>query len=416
MKNTLLFVLAVASLLAFSSCSALASESVETIGTTNHTTEESGFNEEKTTVPEETSTEEGATTNDSTTDTEIHEHRWRESEVHAASCQTTGFVIRTCSCGEMQHQVLPVTGHDAMKEATCTESAVCRNCHQHFGRALGHNFLNATCQRCQLTVTSTIFVLDSELNYDENISSVTAKLGMPTEIVREGEITSLVYASDLSRFTVIQTDSYGLWGVYTFDQNALFHLQGVSVSFRQLSSFEPYEPYHAKQKQIGSDRVLAFFDDLGDANPYALWFCYQECEYDVVADPQIANDYSGQSSLSYHLINAIRYRHGLAPLTRSQEAVTVAEQMCTILTEVDVHFFDHDGRSGERLSATGVRWEWFGENISRGYPNVYFVMDAYYHSAEHRSNLLHQQFERVGCFFLLRPDTYFLYGAQIFYS
>ena len=67
-------------------------------------------------------------------------------------------------------------------------------------------------------------MLGKELSFDESRDSIIAKMGWPTETIVEGDMISLVYAADLSRLTVIQTDDDGLWGVMTFDDQALLQI------------------------------------------------------------------------------------------------------------------------------------------------------------------------------------------------
>ncbi len=367
--------------------------------------------------PENTTTSETAsnlvpstTTLPGTTST--HSHSWRVISVVESTCTQEGFRTLRCACGADAREVIAKKGHLA-GAATCQEASVCRICQTVLSPALGHSFVKNTCSRCSHQLKSPVFVLGKEIEFDQSLTSICETLGLPTDIITEGNINSLVYASDLSLLTVIQTDENGLWGVFTMDPEAKFLLDGETVSIgtfygeRDLNS-------DAYFRDIGSCRVFGFKDAIGTGGCYGIWMRYSECRYDYISDPRLNENYSGQNLLSFYFVNALRKQKGLPLLTWSDAAYQVATEYSEYMIRENI--FGHDGSYGTRLQEKGITWRAAGENISQGYYNSFFVCDAYYNSQSHRDNLLSPTFTHVGMGYRLHSNLGTVYGAQIFYT
>ena len=98
------------------------------------------------------------------------------------------------------------------------------------------------------------------------------------------------------------------------------------------------------------------------------------------------------------LVNQIRQQNGLGTLTWDNTAAEVAYRHSL---DMDVRdFFAHtnpDGDSpGDRLTAGGVAWTAYGENIAMGYATAQDVMDAWMNSPGHRDNILYPNFTHLG--------------------
>ena len=349
-----------------------------------------------------------------TTTAAPHSHFFRVVSVTKAGCTYSGVRHLACSCGEKAEETLPALNHD-YAVAPCGKAAVCKNCGAE-GAVQKHVLQGESCTLCSFTVSAPIYALGCELRFDEGTSSITAKLGKPSEILTEGDLKSLVYAQDPSRLTVIQTDSVGLWGVFTMDPDAFFRIDGERISTSNFSGRKDTQS-DASYRDLSSCRIYGFFDTLGTGDCYGLWMRYSECFYDFMTDPSITADYTAQCRLSYYYVNALRARHGLAPLSWSYEAAAVAREYSEKMALEN--FFYHDNLYGSRLQEKGILWRSCGENISRGYTGALFVSDAYYNCLDHRHNILSASFAHVGMGFALQADSFgplAVLGAQIFYS
>lgn len=342
---------------------------------------------------------------------ETHTHAFTKISEKLPDCIHTGETVLSCSCGESKVEIVPALGHLKYKSATCTTPSVCTRCGTIMQTALGHNWKKDKCTRCSFQVTNPIFVLGKEIGFDESALSIQTKLGPPSQIIREGDLVSLVYAGDLRRLTVIQTDSHGLWGVFTMDREAILLVSGTTFTIASFSG-NPDPNSNATYRDVDTCRIFGFRDQIGGDN-YALWLHYSECEYNYMQDVRLYADFSGQNTLSYYFVNALRARHDLAPLTWSDGAGLVAKEYSAYMIEAG--FFDHDNSFGERLKQKGIFWRYAGENISQGYINAYFVTDAYYNSPDHRVNILSPHYTHLGVGYHMRVGSS-VYGAQIFYS
>jgi hypothetical protein len=98
-----------------------------------------------------------------------HEHAFGEwTTTKEATCTEKGVETRTCECGETETREIPALGHTEQVipavEPTCTETGLtegkkCATCGeilvaQEVIPALGHDFVNGECSRCDETLTS----------------------------------------------------------------------------------------------------------------------------------------------------------------------------------------------------------------------------------------------------------------------
>lgn len=368
-------------------------------------------------IKNETVTEEQTETSDPPPTTEIpitttvHTHAFLVSSIQQVSCASAGERAWRCSCGETKTEYLPALSHK-FSEATCTAPSVCSVCGLEKGARLGHSLQGNTCTRCQKTISAPIYVLGTELPFDATRAEIENALGVPSEVITEGSLVSLVYAADLARLTVIQTDVVGLWGVFTMDPAASFFLDGETVTADGFSGTRDLSS-DAYYRDVGSCRIFGFKDSLESGKFYGLWMRYSECRYDYMNDPAIAASYAGQARLSWYYVNALRVKNGISPLLWSDAAAKVATDYSETMALND--FFDHDNSFGQRLKNEGVFWRSAGENISQGYYNLYFVCDAYYNSSGHRKNILQSAFTYVGMGYY-QKSTGTVLGAQIFYG
>ncbi len=345
---------------------------------------------------------------------EIHVHKWSLFSSLEATCTANGMRVYVCSCGEKKEEVLLSFPHDYLFRG-CGNRFSCKYCGTE-GKLAEHHFEKNVCSLCSLAVTSPIFVRNVQLNYDETVDQIIQKLGNPTEILSEGELKSLVYASDLSALTVVQTDSQGLWGVFTMDPTAFFYIDGQIVKAEGFSG-KPDTQSDTLYRDLGSCRIYGFCDKLGTGKYYGMWMRYTECDYNYLTDPRIVQDYGTQERLSYYYVNALRAKGGMAALKWSAQAAQVSREYCKKMAEEN--FFNHDNLYGSRLNAAGVLWHSCGENISQGYTSAFFVCDAYYNCVDHRNNILNTSFTHVGMGYAMQTDGTYpstVLGSQTFFS
>lgn len=361
-----------------------------------------------TTAPTTTTKGKAPTT---TTSPPKHVHAYQVVLLKKASCSSAGERSWRCSCGDTIREYLPALAHN-YTQATCTAPATCTSCGKEDGIRLGHRLLGNHCSRCDKTIETPIYVLGTELPFDASRGDIEAALGAPTEVITEGDFVSLVYASDLSRLTVIQTDAIGLWGMFSVDPSLSLFFGEIPITLDNFSGAQDLSS-DAYYRDEGSCRVFGFKDSLGSGKFYGIWMRYSECRYDYMNDPAIYSSFEGQSRLSWYYTNALRVKNGLSPLLWSDAAAKVARDYSA--TMADNNYLDHDGSFGHRLRNEGIFWRTAGENISRGYYNLFFVCDAYYNSDGHRKNILHSDFSHVGMgYYQLEGRD--VYGAQIFYG
>lgn len=343
----------------------------------------------------------------------VHVHAYRVVSIRQATCTTAGQRMWRCSCGESKNEYLPALTH-RFSEPSCTAPSVCSLCGVQKNARLGHDLQGNTCTRCQKTISAPIYVLGQELHFDATRANVEEALGTPTEVLTEGVFVSLVYAVDPAQLTVIQLDDVGLWGVFTLDPEARFFLDGKTISISDYSGTKDLTS-DAYYWDIGSCRIFGFRDNLVSKAFYGLWLRYSECRYDYMNDPAVASSYLVQSRLSWYYTNALRAMNGLSTLVWSDAAAKVATDYSKVMAEREN--LDHDGSFVDRLKNEGVFWKAaVGENISRGYYNLYFICDAYYNSESHRENILHVKYTHVGMGYYQTALQKDVYGAQIYYG
>jgi uncharacterized protein YkwD len=98
------------------------------------------------------------------------------------------------------------------------------------------------------------------------------------------------------------------------------------------------------------------------------------------------------------IVNVERANNGLQPVQWHDTASQVAYMHAL---DMDVrNYFAHDNPDGlspgDRLTAGGVNWTGWGENIARGQDNPAAVMNAWMNSPGHRSNILNSIFTHLG--------------------
>jgi uncharacterized protein YkwD len=118
--------------------------------------------------------------------------------------------------------------------------------------------------------------------------------------------------------------------------------------------------------------------------------------------PACAQPMDGFGSHLADLINRYRENQGLAPLTITQDLVTIATEHSTDMAVrrqlSHDGFYDRFDRTGSRICV---------ENVGRNYPTAEALLDGWRHSPEHHRNLLEPKVSRMGIAADARYVTFF---------
>ncbi len=76
-----------------------------------------------------------------------HQHNYVCTVTKEATCASSGTKKYHCSCGHYYTETIAITSHN-YSSATCTSAKKCTVCGATLGDALGHNYSNGYCTRC----------------------------------------------------------------------------------------------------------------------------------------------------------------------------------------------------------------------------------------------------------------------------
>jgi uncharacterized protein YkwD len=120
----------------------------------------------------------------------------------------------------------------------------------------------------------------------------------------------------------------------------------------------------------------------------------------------------------FDLTNAVRVKHGLAPLSWDERARRSARNHS--LDMATNNYFDHVNLKGqdpfERMEAQGIRYWTAGENIAMGYPSSIFAHEALMNSLGHRKNILNPNYTHVGMGVQFQAGTKYPFYTQNFFK
>lgn len=98
------------------------------------------------------------------------------------------------------------------------------------------------------------------------------------------------------------------------------------------------------------------------------------------------------------LVNEKRRRGGCETLTLDRRLITAANRHAADMARHE--YFAHESRNGEkageRVEDAGYDWSRYGENIARGVDSAYEVVDGWWHSPEHRENIMDCRLRQMG--------------------
>jgi len=146
----------------------------------------------------------------------------------------------------------------------------------------------------------------------------------------------------------------------------------------------------AVKYQVGTQEII-------DANPQVsnpnLIYPGQ-----VLSIPQIDNAVSSFESEVVRLVNEVRAKKGLKPLTENWELSRVARYKSRDM--VDNRYFSHTsptyGSPFQMIKAFGLSFRTAGENIAYGQRSPEAVVNAWMNSSGHRANILNASYTQIG--------------------
>jgi uncharacterized protein YkwD len=132
--------------------------------------------------------------------------------------------------------------------------------------------------------------------------------------------------------------------------------------------------------------LLATESSAGDAQP-AL--------HEVTVD---ARPTATHETYITSVINSYRRANGRAPVVANARIHSAAQGHAAYMARVNrmTHVGSGGTNAGQRLTAAGVRWSAWGENIAVGYTSSIAVFNAWRNSAGHRAVMLNSRFTHLG--------------------
>lgn len=118
----------------------------------------------------------------------------------------------------------------------------------------------------------------------------------------------------------------------------------------------------------------------------------------ILQIPQLESTVSSYESEVIRLVNEIRQKNGLRPLTANWELSRVARYKSQDMR--DNGYFSHNsptyGTPFQMLSAFGLSYRTAGENIAKGYASPQAVVNGWMNSSGHRANILNGSYTQIG--------------------
>ena len=146
----------------------------------------------------------------------------------------------------------------------------------------------------------------------------------------------------------------------------------------------------AKRYEVG-------LSEIKSANP-------QIKNYDLIYPGQVINLPTVDTSVTafeqevIRLVNEIRVRNGLKPLTYDWELGRVARIKSQDMK--DNRYFAHNspvyGTPFQMMKNFGISYRSAGENIAKGYATPQAVVNAWMNSSGHRANILNANYTHIG--------------------
>ena len=114
--------------------------------------------------------------------------------------------------------------------------------------------------------------------------------------------------------------------------------------------------------------------------------------------PTVSSSVTTFESEVVRLVNEIRTKNGLNPLTQDWQLSRVARYKSQDMR--DLGYFSHTsptyGSPFEMMKSFGISYKSAGENIAKGYSTPAAVVNAWMNSTGHRANILNSSYTHIG--------------------
>ena len=338
-------------------------------------------------------------------------HEYTDWEiVEDATCTNDGYAVCTCTlCKKTFTKILYAEGHIPVG-LSCTENGICETCDEVIP-APGHTFVNGTCSVCDFSKKQpNITYKNKTIKFYSTSESIISILGKPcdtlTDATVHGTLKILVYYSNYKDLGIFTFFDNKLSQFYTNNlatvvehKNKRYSLKGSTVSDSKL--------------YIGDITIEPYVDEVDNKTYSFLATVEEKYEY---AD---TSDFTANEKLILHLVNGCRALHKCPPLLYSEKAHNSAYKHS--LDMASNNYFSHIGLNGsdpgDRMSAEGIAWHMYAENIAAGYPDAYYQNNGWYNSTGHRANMLIPDLEYLGVGIAYKKhSTYRYYATENFFS
>ena len=118
----------------------------------------------------------------------------------------------------------------------------------------------------------------------------------------------------------------------------------------------------------------------------------------IINVPTVDNSVTAYEAEVVRLVNEIRVKNGLSPLTQDWQLSRVARYKSQDMR--DRGYFSHTsptyGSPFNMMKSFGITYKTAGENIAKGYGSPKAVADGWMNSPGHRANILNKSFTHIG--------------------
>ena len=118
----------------------------------------------------------------------------------------------------------------------------------------------------------------------------------------------------------------------------------------------------------------------------------------IINVPTVDNSVTAYEAEVVRLVNEIRVKNGLSPLTQDWQLSRVARYKSQDMR--DRGYFSHTsptyGSPFNMMKSFGITYKTAGENIAKGYGSPKAVVDGWMNSPGHRANILNKSFTHIG--------------------
>ncbi len=268
-----------------------------------------------------------------------------------------------------------------------------------------------------------LYFRDTPIFLGDSSKQVIEALGIPSRIdaTKDG-FDYYIYNNDYSRMAFIAVKENKVVGFYTDSRDFSFlHIRfGDDIAKINRALGQNYSEAAVLTYETDNFIIKILMDEL-EAHTVTGIYVLSKDIASVSEEKNIQYTdtvISNIEQISYDLINSIRKRHELPPLSWSSSAAIAARKHSIAMA--DKGFFSHidpELRTPEgRLLAEGIGYRVCSENIIGGYGDAILTSHALYNSNRQRRNILSKEYRYVGVGFAYdEKSIYHSYYTQVLY-